>query len=230
MQKKMKLITTGGILGVFVVWNYIFEWLSKIGASIVSAVLSEQLPAEAWNSQLYGAIAKQSLPFVLMMLLGAALIYWSRAKDKALAAENPDWAAAAPERKAAQLAAAGGILSAVAVFALILPTYMNFQDLIMAFSSPEGVNYIMKMMVPNYTVLLIQLVLGLWMVFGVKIGVVPVSAAPEENGETEPEAEGCPGCDCSESQGCSHECAEAAESSESEEEKTQESGTTEKGE
>ncbi len=180
MQKKMKLITTGGILGVFVVWNYIFEWLSKIGASIVSAVISEQLPAEAWNSQLYGAIAKQSLPFILMILLGAGLIYWSQAKDKALASENEAWASGAGERKEMQLGAAGAILAAVAVFALFLPTYMNFQDMVMAFSSPEGVDYILKMLVPNYTVLLAQLLVGLWMAFGVKGKAAPVDPVQEE--------------------------------------------------
>lgn len=193
MQKKMKLITTGGILGVFVLWNYIFEWLSKIGASIVSAVLSEQLPAEAWNSQLYGAIAKQSVPFVLMMILGAALIYWSRSKDKALAVENAEWAESAEQRRIMGLASAGGILAAVAVFAIFLPTYMSFQDLVMAFSSPEGVDYIMKMMVPNYVVLLSQLILGLWMVFGIKEKAAAVNDVQEEVGEAESE---CTDADC----------------------------------
>jgi len=193
MQKKMKLITTGGILGVFVLWNYIFEWLSKIGASIVSAVLSEQLPAEAWNSQLYGAIAKQSVPFVLMMILGAALIYWSRSKDKALAVENAEWAESAEQRRTMGLASAGGILAAVAVFAIFLPTYMSFQDLVMAFSSPEGVDYIMKMMVPNYVVLLSQLILGLWMVFGIKEKAAAVNDVQEEVGEEEGE---CTDADC----------------------------------
>jgi len=43
MQKQMKLITTGKILGLFLVANYIFDILSKIGASLMSAVISQQL-------------------------------------------------------------------------------------------------------------------------------------------------------------------------------------------
>lgn len=228
MQKKMKLITTGSVLGVFVLWNYIFEWLSKIGASIVSAVLSEQLPAEAWNSQLYGAIAKQSLPFILMMILGAALIYWSKAKDKALAAENVEWAESSEQRKAAQMASAGGVLAAVAVFALVLPTYMNFQDLVMAFSSPEGVDYIMKMMVPNYIVLLAQLILGLWMVFGIKEKSVSVDMTQEEHTEEENE-EAVPSESSEESEvHCESEEVHGTEQHEPSEENAQASDTPEK--
>lgn len=223
MQKKMKLITTGGVLGVFVMWNYIFEWLSKIGASIVSAVISEQLPTEAWNSQLYGAIAKQSLPFIVMILLGVALIYWSRSKDKALAVDNEAWASEAAQRKEMQLAAAGGILAAVAVFALVLPTYMNFQDIMMAFSSPEGINYIVKMLVPNYTVLLAQLLVGLWMVFGVKGKPAPADPIQEE-----PEKEETDGLsELSDLTQCESEPSEEAEPTE---EITQESNTIEKSE
>ncbi len=198
MQKQMKLITTGKILGLFLVANYIFDILSKIGASLMSAVISQQLPAEAWNSELYSAVAKQSLPFVLMILAGTALLSWSDTKDKALAMESSQWAESAPGRKELELAVVGALLAVFGFFNIFLPVFMGFEDLMMAFASPEGVDYITKMILPNFAVLLVQMLVGIWMIIGVKTKRVeaPVLAATEEVNEECAESHAhCNNCD-----------------------------------
>lgn len=196
MHKQMKLITTAGILGLFLVGNYAFEFLSKIGAGILSAVLTEQLTAEAWNGELFAAIGQQSVPFLLMMVMGAVLIQWSKSKGKALEAEDAGWAESAFQRKVTGLAIVGGLLGFAGFYNLFLPIYFGYQDLIMAFSSPEGVDYVLKAVLPNYVILLVQIALGIWMVLGKKEQLPQVAAAPAGLEQTAPaeneEQEGIP--------------------------------------
>lgn len=166
MQKQMKLITTAGILGLFLVANYAFELAGKIGAGIFSAVLTGQLTAEAWNSELYAAIGTQSLPFLLMMVMGVVLIQWEKAKNRTLTATDPEWEASAPERKAAKLAVVGGLLAITGFYNLFVPIYFGFGDLISGLSSPESSGYVLKAVLPNYVVLLTQMAVGIWLVIG----------------------------------------------------------------
>ncbi len=168
MKKQMKLITTAGILGLFLVANYAFELAGKIGAGIFSAVLTGQLTPEAWNNELYTAIGTQSLPFVLMMGIGVVLIIWEKAKNRALTATDPEWEASAPERKAAKLAVVGGLLAISGFYNLFVPIYFGFGDLISGLSSPESSGYVLKAVLPNYVVLLIQMAVGIWLVIGKK--------------------------------------------------------------
>lgn len=177
MQKQMKLITTAGILGLFLVANYAFELLGKIGAGIFSAVLTGQLTPESWNSELYAAIGTQSLPFLLMIVMGAGLIMWGKGKDKALTATDPEWAVSAPERKATKLAVVGGLLAFAGFYNLFVPIFFGFGDLVAGLSSPESSGYVLQAVLPNYVVLLVQMALGIWMVIGKKENGNPVVMA-----------------------------------------------------
>ncbi len=190
MQKQMKLITTAGVLGLFLVGNYAFDLLGKLGAGIVSAVLTGQLTAEAMNGELYAAIGKQALPFLVMMMIGTALLSWSRGKNTALAATAPEWAAAAPERKATEWAIFGGLMLFAGLYNLVVPIYFGFQDLVAGLSSPESAGYVLKAVLPNYLVLVVQIIVGIWLMIGMKTKETPVVEAvvPVEEGEAEAEA------------------------------------------
>lgn len=177
MYKQMKLATAAGILGLFLVINYVFEFLSKIGAGIFSAVLTGQLTQEAWTSELFTAIWTQSLPFLVMIAIGAVLLVWANGKDSALEAADPEWAATAPLRKATKLAAVGGLLAFAGLYNLAVPIYFGFGDLMAGLSSPESSGYVLKAVLPNYVVLLIQIGLGLWLMLGRKEPEMAVPAA-----------------------------------------------------
>lgn len=177
MYKQMKLATAAGILGLFLVINYVFEFLSKIGAGIFSAVLTGQLTQEAWTSELFTAIWTQSLPFLVMIAIGAVLLVWANGKDSALEAADPEWAATAPLRKATKLATVGGLLAFAGLYNLAVPIYFGFGDLMAGLSSPESSGYVLKAVLPNYVVLLIQIGLGLWLMLGRKEPEMAVPAA-----------------------------------------------------
>lgn len=177
MNKQVKLVTAAGILGLFLIGNYAFEFLSKIGAGVLSAVLTGQLPAEAWNSELYTAIWQQSVPFLLMIIIGAALTVWSSGKDKVLAESEADWAATAADRKVGNLAVVGGLLAFSGFYALFVPLYFGYKDLFAALSSPDSVDYVLKAVLPNYAVLLMQIALGVWLAVGVKAAAPAMEAA-----------------------------------------------------
>ncbi len=178
MQKQMKLIMTAGILGLFLVSNYIFEFLGKIGAGLFSAVLTGQLPAEAWNTELYTAIWTQALPFLVMIAIGGVLIQWASGKNKAVEAVEPDWAYSAPQRKDTKMAVVGGLLFFAGLYNLAVPIYFGFGDLMAGLSSPESSGYVLKAVLPNYSVLLVQMALGIWLLIGRKTPVMPVVETP----------------------------------------------------
>jgi len=178
MHKQMKLITTAGILGLFLVSNYVFEFLGKIGAGIFSAVLTGQLTQEAWNTELYTAIWTQSLPFLVMIAIGGVLIQWAGGKNKALEATEPEWAYSAPQRKETNLAVVGGLLAFAGLYNLAVPIYFGFGDLMAGLSSPESSGYVLKAVLPNYAVLLVQIALGIWLMIGRKASVTLIAETP----------------------------------------------------
>lgn len=205
MHKQMKLVTTAEILGLFLAINYLFELLSKIGAGIFSAVLTGQLTAEAWTGELYTAIWMQSIPFLIMIAVGGVLIQWAKNKSSSLADVSPEWALSAPLRRDTDLAVVGGLLVFAGLYNLAVPIYFGFEDLVAGLSAPENAGYVLKAVLPNYTVLLVEIILGLWLMFGrktpkeavVEVHVpvredIEVSAAPvhepaqPENPETRP--------------------------------------------
>lgn len=175
MHKQMKLVTTAEILGLFLAINYLFELLSKIGAGIFSAVLTEQLTAEAWTGELYTAIWMQSLPFLVMIAIGVLLLLWARSKSRSLGDVSPEWALSAPLRRDTDLAVVGGLLAFAGLYNLGVPIYFGFEDLVAGLSAPDNAGYVLKAVLPNYTVLLVEIILGLWLMFGRKTPLAPVA-------------------------------------------------------